>query len=814
MASPLSLLRETDTASEVLALTYSFNAAFWERAALSVARQLRARVTVVSDARMAEIDPRAVRKAGVTYLDGRAVVKGGGAFHPKLFSIASRDQAVVAVGSGNLTISGWHGNAEVWTVLRGSIHGAPAAFHQIADFLAELPAAVTFSTGVEGALERTAELLRGFPSSGPSPSIVSSIHRPVVDQLPEGPVDELCIVSPFLDPASVAVEAVIERFQPRRWEVILDRDANYDGSSLVAIAGSRGGGIATIKSDRYHHGKVIEWVTPSGRHALSGSPNASRSGLLRAAVDGGNVELGLIDEIGHSLRPDTVSETPLEHYEARQYKSDSRTEPAVLLLAGTLERGGLILALSGPLQEPARLEVAEEDIWRESLVLPAGINPLMLELTLTSGTLIRVRTGAGRYSNIVAATLLELPLRPSIRSVGRVETDELKLFDDPRVAEKFALDLAELKGLLGQTSSTPTTSDSQNQPARDLSFETWDEYLEQITARLGDSLTRYGLALPRLGSVSEWVEVKVDPDDPEDPFNDGSPSSSRTVRNMKDTPTAFRVRYRRWASRLVEVLPTLLPAAQLIAARLLLASVASGLWDSREESFELVLGTARSLGTTRARFPEEVPRIGSMAALCLTMARREISLEVTGSKELAYARAVEACRDVVGSADSEFVSAYVDDLQGLLGVEVEPARVLDVGQKLSDPFDHVVLDAEDLGFSVRREGHLYRIVGWEVDPELAAQRIMARAQKLSPVGVIYSQEDQRVFVGWDQPKLMVEGGRRSPLGGELYLLKHLEPSDLRRMSPTEVRELRVNAWSSTEGRPSEAQNLLQRIGMT
>jgi len=127
-ASPLSLLMEADVADEVLALTYTFNAAFWEQTALSIARQLRARVTVVADAAMATVDPRAVRKAGITYFDGRAIAHKGGAFHPKLFVIAEPRKAVVAVGSGNLSLPGWHGNAEMWTVMRGSGDGAPAAF--------------------------------------------------------------------------------------------------------------------------------------------------------------------------------------------------------------------------------------------------------------------------------------------------------------------------------------------------------------------------------------------------------------------------------------------------------------------------------------------------------------------------------------------------------------------------------------------------------------------------------------------------------------------------------------------------------------
>ena len=163
IASPLSLLTEMETASEVLALTYSFNAAFWERSALSPARQLRARVTVVSDAAMAVIDPRAVRKAGITYLDGRAVVERGGAFHPKLFVIAGPSKASVAVGSGNLTLPGWSGNAEVWTILRGSQEGAPAAFGAIADFLVDLPNVVRFSDGVDQAFERNRRAASALP---------------------------------------------------------------------------------------------------------------------------------------------------------------------------------------------------------------------------------------------------------------------------------------------------------------------------------------------------------------------------------------------------------------------------------------------------------------------------------------------------------------------------------------------------------------------------------------------------------------------------------------------------------------------------
>jgi hypothetical protein len=136
IASPLTLLHEEQSAKEVLSLSYTLNLGFWERHALSVARGLGARVTVVADAAMATADVGYVHYAGITYLDARAACKAGGAFHPKLLVIAGEDYATVAIGSGNVTLPGWHGNAEIWTVLRGDQEGAPTTFTQLAYLVA------------------------------------------------------------------------------------------------------------------------------------------------------------------------------------------------------------------------------------------------------------------------------------------------------------------------------------------------------------------------------------------------------------------------------------------------------------------------------------------------------------------------------------------------------------------------------------------------------------------------------------------------------------------------------------------------------
>ena len=611
----------------------------------------------------------------------------------------------------------------------------------------------------------------------------------------------MIVASPFLDERSRAVETLIDRFEPGNWEVLLDQEANYDGSSLVALAESRSGSLGTIDSDRYHHGKVVEWALGDERFALTGSPNASVSGLIRSAVEGGNVELGLIDRIDESLRPETSEARPHETYRTQMYRRQHREESGVLLLGARIHEHGLTLDLSRALDTPASLLIAENDIWRSSAEeIPAGANSVNLDLGLQSGTLLRLRLSEDRFSNIVAATLLELAQRPSIPSMGRVETNEADVFEDPRIAEQFALDLAELRSLIRQGGDSPAPSDTDERKPRKLTFESWDEYLEHVTARLGDSMTRYGLALPRLGGVAEWVDTPIDPDDPDEAeASDDKPE--RPIHSMRSAPMPFRKRYRKWAGRLVEQLPVLLPAAQLVGARLLLRGVAGGVWDDREESYELLLQTASALGQSEVQFLEEMPRLGSMAALCLTVARRQISLEATGPKELSYMKAVENCRHLVGLAADDFVSAYTEELLPELGVEVEPARVLDVGHRLADPLDQVVLDAEDLGLRAKRDNRLIRILEWDPHPRDAAMRVLARGQKLSPIGVDYRQEDERVFVAWSRPDLVIEESIGSTFKGELLRLDRLEPSDLRKLDPATVRSLTVERWTTRSARP-------------
>ncbi|MBA2552663.1 MAG: hypothetical protein H0V10_02975 [Geodermatophilaceae bacterium] len=165
---------------------------------------------------MTTADPRATRNAGRTYLAGHAYCEG--AFHPKLVVIAGPARATVAIGSGNATIAGWQGNAELWTVARANPRYCPQVLLDIAQWFTNLTSVVQLSRGVPEACARVAEQLATLATDATitdtDVQFVSSTTGAVLGSLPTGPVDELAVCAPFRDPAAAALRALVDQLQP------------------------------------------------------------------------------------------------------------------------------------------------------------------------------------------------------------------------------------------------------------------------------------------------------------------------------------------------------------------------------------------------------------------------------------------------------------------------------------------------------------------------------------------------------------------------------------------------------------------------
>lgn len=197
-------LRPIPAAEEVLVLTYTCDLAFVEDVCVRQARMTGARVTIVHDAD--HVTGGADRGGSPIdeYVPVPVVCRSGGAFHPKLVVIAAPDDAVVAIGSGNATASGWHHNAEVWTTIRARGATVPRLIGDLAAWLRRLPDQLWIDPLGQQRLHDVADLLTARPvrAEPDEPVLLTNDLTPIIDQLPRPTADaeRLAVAAPFFDP--------------------------------------------------------------------------------------------------------------------------------------------------------------------------------------------------------------------------------------------------------------------------------------------------------------------------------------------------------------------------------------------------------------------------------------------------------------------------------------------------------------------------------------------------------------------------------------------------------------------------------------
>ena len=829
------MLRDEESAREVLLLTFTLNLEFWERYALSVARGLGARVTVVADAAMVHGEPAHIRYAGITYLDGRAACKSGGAFHPKLLVIVGDDYATVAIGSGNATVAGWHDNAELWTVLRGDSTGAPDTFAALAGWLRGLPARVRFSGAVENALDRTAELLEALPATEPGPLLLSSMDTPILDQLPDptSTVKELVVASPFYDRRGDALGALLERFEPRHTRLLLQpSDVVADGSVLATLLAAAGRSAETIAGDRYHHGKLIEWALDGQRFALTGSPNVSAPALRRSLVEpGGNCELALLTEIDESLAPTSGGQLELQHLAAITFDSRYAAPPAISLLGVMLGPDRVAVTLGRSLDTEAVLEYMQGAAWETAALAPANVEAFEAEVVLAAGTAVRIRDGE-LVSNVCFVADPTRFVRTRVEHVGRVRTDEEDVFRDPTIADAFAHDLAELRLFLVHTTAPTGGSHGGGgeRPHTPVAFTSWEEYLDACEAHIGPRMLAYGLALPALGSkeglreeqeagtlsgeTGEEESPSAEVDGDSEGASGEEPHPAPRFNSLSDYQ---RRRYQRWCEQLAELSPQLPYAGRLVALRLILDAVRGELFPTREQWFPLVASATQALGGGGDGFDEERARAGSLAAVSLAAMRSKL-LRFGEWEDLRfpYERAVNAVLPLLERTDADAIARYGAPLEAFFGPSVQPALVDALADSILHPdliADAVNLAKHELNLSVERRGNVIEIetdlVG---DPRRMLLAVISLCEKATVAVTTSSWDGLRSYALWHPPDLVLVTPQGAGVRGAHYVLRGFGPGAYK--DEIEGLPRPTHQWSQEDQAPEAVRELIEACGLS
>jgi hypothetical protein len=163
------------------------------------------------------------RQANRVYLLRGVQLPGGGAFHPKTFLFARRDEATLLIGSGNLTRSGLDSGKEVFSSFSASTNEGLATIRAWARWIGAL-----VETADDEQLRRRFAALREqchwlLGPVGSSPFVVND-ERPLLEQFVErlpGAADELHVSAPYYDRDARALAEALQLIQPKRLHVYL-----------------------------------------------------------------------------------------------------------------------------------------------------------------------------------------------------------------------------------------------------------------------------------------------------------------------------------------------------------------------------------------------------------------------------------------------------------------------------------------------------------------------------------------------------------------------------------------------------------------
>jgi hypothetical protein len=843
-ASPLTWLLAEESHRDrqleyALFLSFTLDLGFFEAMALGPVRASGARVTVVGDARMSQPDPRAVRQAGRAYTAGLADCAG--AFHPKLVVLAGQQRCLVAVGSGNTTLSGWQNSAELWTAFHGTPEGAPRAVAEVANWIRNLPKHVRLSRGISESLFSAAAQLDSFPAEG-GPRVLGNLDRPLLEQLPDGPVDELRVFAPFHDPHAAALRSLVERLEPASLKVAVQPGRTIvDGPALSRLLDEIDGELVIDDEDRYRHGKLIEWSSGGKTFALTGSANLSSAALRQTPASGGNCELAVLSEIPRSImvrgRVASLEEAAHDRFTVRAARA-----AGPVLLGATKIDGGVCVELARPLPRAGWLEISHAhlspDQWDRSEDVESGPLETVVPGEIAAGSRFRVVATDNSGARTTSAVVFVVDPLQAMRRPAHAETSQRTatpddLLRNSALIAQFMADLASLRASMTNLSiSVPAAITSIRDAAASQSADTWRSYLDRCTGILGASLVRFALGQhiqedqSEPGTTNPWAE-SLDGDDQEPGLEDDTAeqlvdenevdTNEHAQADLTHADPAQRRRFRRWGTELSSAVEGLGPVEQLLATRLLLSVVALGAWDRDDlEWFPLVSRAVTTLGRSDAPPQDLEAQFGSLTAVGLALLRMHAPRHEQTETALRYGEAARAIEHLLPAAEPDLVTEYADLLTGRFGGLVDADSVQALADEVvqADPIADAVLALNEQS----REAHadhprVLHVTGNPGNPAIAALDAIAAAHELVVAAWARNDKGRWALLLWSNPDLY----RVEPDKSGVVLWRHYRLN--RRVSPPALARSRDFDLADKVARLAlsqpipEAADLIRTLGM-
>ncbi len=600
---------------EALFLTFGMDLGFFERQLLGPVRSTGAAVTVIGDARMFTPDPREVRSAGRAYTLGLAAAKR--AFHPKVTVLVGPERALVGVGSGNLSVGGWHGNDEVLTVARANLNeGVPRVVADLIEALVRLaeqiPMGGLAAEGVKRTVTELKKLVRNTQVIDTGHRLVDSLTGPIVDQLPQGPVSALEVSAPFFDPHGAALAELVRRFQPEDVTVLTQPGKTViDPEPIIRTAKELGVNVRFEQLERdavsgpYRHGKILTALQGQETSwSLVGSPNMSTSALTCSAT-GGNVEIAVLMDAGISLLPTPrvrVAEIPALAHAITSLEDSAPQVTGPLLLEALAVEGGLEITLLTGGTSDVPIEVSHYAGSPEHFELlgtvPAGATQARFPGDFLPGTRFRAGDSFQTLADRHSVTSRLLPLG---RGKPNQDASLNQLFASESLAANWINALQSLVHGAGVESGSSGTKAHAQDAASDSTYwahlddpEQWAAYAQESVAKLGLPMfelaagttvkTTVGATLP-VGTLA-WDDTFDD--DGADDFEGEETAEETTdvsgdqdsVGSQAEMSPGQQARYRGWIGKIVGLVPHLGPFERISMVQLTITASLLPFWST------------------------------------------------------------------------------------------------------------------------------------------------------------------------------------------------------------------------------------------
>lgn len=799
-ASPLTLVDQWRGRAdgvplrELVILGFTLDLPFLERFLVPQARQLGARITVVTDADQVLHDAVDVRFAGHAYQVGAVSVSR--AFHPKLAVLVGDEDVWAAVGSGNPTMAGWGHNHELWAILRGGQTRGLRAQAELGAWLRALAAAVPMPSWIAETIDDVGSCVVPveIDESRPDVRVLHNLDVAILDQLPTSAV-EVNLAAPFVDPAGAAVRAVVDRARPARVRVALQRDlGSFDGRRLVAATGRTESEFREIDPDRTLHGKLIEHIDADGAvSAVVGSANITGAALLRTVADGGNCELAISGRVENSLLPDAPA-VPAEAVVEWNPAAETGTDPAgpvLRLLGARLVETGLQLELLSPATVELDVETSQSGApgsWEVRGAVPASAiragraTCVGIDAPEAAGTAVRLVAVVGGARLESTPAFVTDPRRcrpradvgdaPQLRQAYGVDA----LITDPDLADRFAQDLLRLLDQAARHRSTtaalraPSTAGGT---ARTGPRDGWTEFLDVAAHTLGSSLVDLAFpgALPSPSATAQpdgWAigivedETELAEGEDEEAIEGIDPVVSTSAEQV---PREARGRYRRWMGRWVKALS---PSAarpplhlRMTVAALYLKLIEAGVWGAdetwRAELAEIVTGLVADPDEIDASPSESHAYLSSVLAVCLAVLQQGATVGGGRPADIVLTRAWDPAHAFAVGAQDAVIDGLIlrpgQDYPRLVGRDEVDAIVKLAQATVTDPLAEVVARLSAAGIGAVSDGPVWTLRGSFGNPVKATARAATELFVGSPIVVVTSTRERGVVMVRDAQRL-------------------------------------------------------------